>query len=153
MKDRCCLLSFVLMLTVLFVIFVGCRRHGTDRESRLAGESDPAAEGIITPPTPASTDVEADDPPVNGEVVMYTDETWWIAKFDAFAASVETTAQLRAAGIQAFPEFDANAVRDWMLETKGNGAIDVLILYGDVPDTILPARERSTRRIFGRNVA
>ena len=65
MKDRYCLLSFVLMLTVLFVIFVGCGTDGADRESRLSGESDPAAEGLITPPTPpAATDAAVDDPPV-----------------------------------------------------------------------------------------
>ena len=146
MKDRYCLLSFVLMLTVLFVIFVGCGTDGTDRESRLAGESDPAVEQIITPPTPASTDAEADDPPVvpvvpekpvNGEVVMYTDETWWIGQFDAFDESLEMAVQLHAAGIPFF-WLDANGVRDWMLETKGNGAIDVLVLYGDIPDTIYP---------------
>jgi len=65
MENRCCFLSFVLTLTALFVIFVGCGTDGVDRKSRHAGESEPAVEQIITPPTlPAATDAEGDDPPV-----------------------------------------------------------------------------------------
>ncbi len=65
MKDRYCLLSFVLMLTVLFVIFVGCGTDGATRESRLSGKSEPSVEKIITPPTPpAATDAEVGNPPV-----------------------------------------------------------------------------------------
>ncbi|MYK19105.1 hypothetical protein F4055_13235, partial [Candidatus Poribacteria bacterium] len=75
-----------------------------------------------------------------GEVLCYTGQTWWIGKAAAKRESLVTRESfaLASGGIQSRETDDQNEVRRWMLQTMNNGVVDVLILYGDVPETIYP---------------
>lgn len=128
-------ITFLSLWSIVLVLggILGCNVE--DQEPVI---EEPIVEEVPVVEQPPTVVPVVPEEPVNGEVVMYTDETWWITELDAFAEAVETAVQLQAAGIQAIWWFDEIAVRDWMLETKGNGAMDVLVLYGDVPDTIYP---------------
>ena len=76
------------------------------------------------------------DKPAN--VLIYTGFTSWIKQDDAIAETEAKTAQnlLQAAGIDAEITKNDNYVKQWMQQTALDGSVDVLILYGILPNTI-----------------
>ena len=76
------------------------------------------------------------DKPAN--VLIYTGFTSWIEQADAIAETEAKTAQnlLQAAGIDAEITENDNYVKQWMQQTASDGAVDVLIFYGILPNTI-----------------
>ena len=71
-------------------------------------------------------------------VLIYTGDTWYITP-EAATAEAETTRNLlRAAGISAQVTEDEDSVREWMLRTAADGDVNVLMLYGVIPDAIYP---------------
>jgi len=77
-----------------------------------------------------------------GEVAMYTGDVWWISKEDADAQAQITKDRLAAVGIDCtiFASQDQKAdLATWVTSKTNNGQLDVLILYGDFPDSIYPS--------------
>ena len=73
------------------------------------------------------------------DVLVYIGSTWWIEQMDAATQAGTLKSLLESEGIQARITADENIVRDWMLATTGNSAVNVLILYGVLPNTIYAA--------------
>jgi hypothetical protein len=72
------------------------------------------------------------------DVLIYTRITWWITPIEATAEAEITKQLLASKGIKAEITESESFVRDWILETTGNGSVNVLVLYGVLPDTIYP---------------
>ena len=79
-------------------------------------------------------EVELADQPV--DVLIYTGAAWWITQEYAATVAETTKSLLDSAGLQSEITESAFVVQDWMLQTTANGAVNVLILYGVLPDTI-----------------
>ena len=82
-------------------------------------------------------EVELADQPV--DVLIYTGATWWITQEYAATVAETTKSLLDSAGLQSEITESAFVVQDWMLQTTANGAVNVLIVYGVLPDTIYAA--------------
>jgi hypothetical protein len=72
------------------------------------------------------------------DVLIYTRITWWITPTEATVEAKITQQRLASKGIKAEITESESFVRDWILETTGNGSVNVLVLYGVLPDTIYP---------------
>ena len=79
---------------------------------------------------PAATEI--------ADVLIYTRITWWITPIEATAEAEITKQLLASKGIKAEITESELFVSDWMRETNANGAVNVLILYGVMPNTIYP---------------
>ena len=77
------------------------------------------------------------EPPVGSvDVLIYTGSTWWITPANARVEAETTRSLLQAAGIEvAITESEEN-VRDWMLQTTADSAVNVLVVYGVIPGSI-----------------
>lgn len=73
------------------------------------------------------------------DVLIYIGKSWWITPESARDEAVLTKDLLEAKGITAGITGSDEAVRDWMLQTTGNGVVNVCIFYGVLPATIYPA--------------
>ncbi len=78
------------------------------------------------------------DAPVN--VLIYTGFASWIELPDAIAEAETTQDLLQSAGIDAEITESEYYVRQWMLQTASDGAVDVLIVYGVLPSSIYPSK-------------
>ena len=88
-------------------------------------------------------------------MAIYTGNTSWIAKDLADAQAAITVQKLGDAGIPVTLYSDAAdqaALADWVAASTGNGKLDVLILYGYLPDTIYPAGNAVARWLHRRIV-
>ena len=85
-------------------------------------------------PLPATVNIDA-----SVDVLIYTGSVWWIHHSEAITEAKTTKRLLKSAGTQTEITNSENAVKQWMLQTTSNGSVDVLILYGDTPNTIYPA--------------
>ena len=74
------------------------------------------------------------DEPVN--VLIYTGFASWIELPNAIAEAETTQDLLQSAGIDAEITESEYYVRQWMLQTASDGAVDVLIVYGVLPRAI-----------------
>ncbi|MEM7234969.1 MAG: hypothetical protein AAF517_22510, partial [Planctomycetota bacterium] len=74
-----------------------------------------------------------------GSVALYTGLTWWIGKEAADEQAQITIDSLETSGITSTlfsdPADDLD-LADWMIEATDNGQLDVLVLYGDLPESI-----------------
>ena len=84
----------------------------------------------------ADVDIRIDEP-VN--VLIYTGFASWIELPDAIAEAETTQDLLQSAGIDAEITESEYYVRQWMLQTASDGAVDVLIAYGVLPGAIYPS--------------
>jgi len=83
--------------------------------------------------------VWADVTPGLGSVAIYTGETQWIGKAEADAQASITNDGLNAAGINTSWFDDVgqiDQVATWVASSTNNGALDVLVLYGDLPTSV-----------------
>ena len=89
-----------------------------------------------------AVDVLAAAPVEPGTVAIYTGNTGWISKAEADAQAEICVDALDAAGIEAqwfaSPAQKAD-VANWVTAATNNGKVDVLVLYGYVPETIFGA--------------
>ena len=74
------------------------------------------------------------------DVLIYTGATWWITIAEATIEAETTKNLLQSAGIQAEITESEETVRAWMLQTTGDGSVNVLITYGVIPNAIYPKR-------------
>ena len=122
----------VIALLACAVYFTSCERVPKMMEPLL-----PDAEQV-EPIEPESTEMM--EMPVDlVDVMVYTGSTWWIEQMDAATEAETLKSLLEPEGIQAVITEDENVVRDWMLGTTGNSAVNVLILYGVLPHSIYAA--------------
>src|SRR6266540_5194672 len=71
-----------------------------------------------------------------GQVAIYTGTTQWITKALADQQAAICASKLDAAGIDYIliqDPFDTLTLADWVQSVTGNGEVDVLVLYGDIP--------------------
>lgn len=115
---RSMLTVFVLMGVVLS--FVGCEQ----RQRMLDAPS------VTTPVVPEQIGPE--------QVLIYIGDTWYITPEAATAEAETTKSLLHSAGIQAEMTEDGDYVRQWMLQTAADGDVNVLMLYGVIPNAIYP---------------
>ena len=73
------------------------------------------------------------------DVLIYTGSSWWITPADAAVEAETTKSRLQSAGIQTQITEDEAYVKEWMLQTTADGAVNVCILYGVIPDAIYSA--------------
>ena len=106
-----------LILILLTVVAIGC------------DDMQKTAMNVIR--EPAATEI--------ADVLIYTRITWWITPTEATAEAEITKQLLVSKGIKAEITESELFVRDWMQETNANGSVNVLILYGVMPNTIYPS--------------
>ena len=73
------------------------------------------------------------------DVLIYVGKTLWITPENAKIEAEITRNLLEPNGIQTSITGSEDSLRDWMLQTTANGAINVCILYGTLPYTIYPS--------------
>lgn len=89
---------------------------------------------------PILPDAEKVEPPMDSvDVLIYTGATFWITREEAIIEAETTKSLLESAGFQAEITNSDATVRDWMLQTTANGVVNVLVLYGTIPNAIYPA--------------
>ena len=71
-------------------------------------------------------------------VLIYTGSVHWIYQSDAIREAETTKNLLQSAGIHAKITQSENYVKQWMLQTTSDSAVDVIIFYGILPNTIYP---------------
>ena len=101
--------------------------------------TDPPEEMIETPEEPTTPLPPEMMPPemmAAVDVVIYTFRSFWIVLGDAETAAETTKSHLEANGITVVVTNDDQFLREWMLETTGDGSVNVLITYGVIPSTV-----------------
>ncbi len=73
------------------------------------------------------------------DVLIYVGKTLWIRPEPAKVEAEITKNLLASQGIQVGITGSDDSVRDWMLQTTANEAVNVCILYGTLPYTIYPS--------------
>ena len=76
--------------------------------------------------------------PETADVLIYTRITWWTTPTEANIEAKITQQVLESQGIKTEITESELYVGDWLVQTKANGSVNVLILYGVLPDTIYP---------------
>ncbi|RKU09786.1 hypothetical protein C6503_20635 [Candidatus Poribacteria bacterium] len=132
-----------LMIVLLIggvVAFASCRRM-----ERMIVPVMPDAEQVEPtemPPEMVETPMEPEPPemPIDlVDVLIYTNRSYWITLEDA-AMAAETTRNLVASGgFSVEITKDPAHVSKWMLQTTGDGNVNVIILYGVLPDSVYGA--------------
>ena len=80
-------------------------------------------------------------PALSGEVAIYTGTTQWITKPLADEQAQICSDKLQALGITNTvfaTDQDWDALADWVIGSTGNGEVDILVLYGDIPPSLYP---------------
>ena len=70
------------------------------------------------------------------DVLIYTNRSWWIGLEDAAMAAETTKRLLDSRGVQVQITKDDAYVREWMLQTTGDGNVNVIVLYGVLPTSV-----------------
>ena len=72
------------------------------------------------------------------DIAMYTDETWWIPKelADEIGEQIKEAVEPHVKSIDFVSKAD---LPQWIQQNMGDGEIDIIILFGDFPETIYPA--------------
>ena len=70
------------------------------------------------------------------EVMLYTGTFQWIDKAMVDEEADICKGLLDGEGIPAEITEDENAVKSWMQSTAGDGSVDVLVIYGDIPPAV-----------------
>lgn len=73
------------------------------------------------------------------DVLIYIGKTLWIRPEEAENEAEMTKFLLDSESIQVEITRSMEALRDWMVQTTGNGVVNVCILYGVLPSTIYPS--------------
>ena len=76
--------------------------------------------------------------PEPADVLIYTRITWWTTPTEANIEAKITQQVLESQGIKTEITESELYVGEWLVQTKANGSVNVLILYGVLPDTIYP---------------
>ena len=70
------------------------------------------------------------------DVLIYTNRSYWITLEDVAVAAETTKNLVESGGFSVEITKDPAHVREWMLQTTGDGNTNVIIFYGVLPDSI-----------------
>ena len=128
---------------LVIITLIGCMFlfAGCDEMQKMTGPVVPGA--LDTMP------VEPPDGPA--DVLIYTGRTSWISGENATFESEMTKNLLELKGIQVEITGSEESVRDWMLETTADGAVNVCILYSVLPSSIYAAGNIQTDGSIAEN--
>lgn len=103
-------------------------------------------------PIPVVSDV-SEAAPVDApmDVLIYTGSASWITLENATVEAETTQNLLESNGIRVAITESEESVRNWMLETTANGAVNACILYGVLPSTIYAAGNSQTDGSIAEN--
>ncbi|MDE0465896.1 MAG: formylglycine-generating enzyme family protein [Candidatus Poribacteria bacterium] len=94
-------------------------------------------EMVETPPEPTEMPEEMMAMPIDlVDVLIYTNRSYWITLEDAAMAAETTRNLVESGGFSVEITKDPAHVREWMLQTTGDGNMNVIIFYGVLPDSI-----------------
>ena len=125
----------VIALLACAVYFTSCEKVPKMMEPLL-----PDAEQV-EPMVPEPTEMpEMMEMPIDlVDVLIYTNRSYWIT-LENVAMAAETTRNLvESGGFSVEITKDPAHVREWMLQTTGDGNVNVIILYGVLPDSVYGA--------------
>ena len=123
----------IVMLIGCIVSFAGCQRM--EQMLTPAAPDPEPTEMVEMPVDPEPTEMM--EMPVDlGEVLIYTNRSWWIGLEDAEMAAETTKRLLDSHGVQVQITKDDAYVREWMLQTTGDGNVDVIVFYGVLPSSV-----------------
>ena len=110
---------------------------------------EPEPPEVVEPEPPVV--IEPEPPMGPADVLIYTYRSFWM-KLDAAKIAAETTKSLlESKGIQVEITENNGYLRDWMLQTTGDGSVNVLIIYGVLPSTIYAAGNPQTDGSIAEN--
>ena len=121
--------SWIAMIALIIctVPFTGCEPIPKMMDT-IMPDAEPVEETMETEPTINLVDV-----------LIYTNRSAWIELEDAEIAAETTKSLLESKGIQVEITIDDVYVREWMLQTTGDGNVNVIVLYGVLPASIYSA--------------
>jgi len=126
------------MLIAYTVYFTSC-----DRTQKMLEPVMPAIETVAPEPTemvepPAEPMVEI-EMSVGPDVLIYTNRSYWIEPDTAALAAETTKSLLESKGIRVEITKDPAYVSNWMPQTTSDGNVNVIVLYGVLPESIYGA--------------
>ena len=128
----------VIALIASAVYLTSCERIPTMMDPLL-----PDAE-TVEPPEP--TEMPPEMPPEMVEmpidlvdVLIYTNRSYWITLEDVAMAAETTKNLVESAGFSVEITKNPAHVGEWMLQTTGDGNVNIIILYGVLPDSVYSA--------------
>ena len=139
---RKCQWIVILALIGCAISFAGCEKIPKMLEPVMP-DAEPVEEMMEMPVGPVT--VMPDAEPVEEmmemlvgpvDVLIYTNRSFWITLGDAASAAETTKSLLESKGIQVEITKDDAYVRNWMLQTTGDGNVNVVIFYGVLPASI-----------------
>ena len=139
---RKCQWIVILALIGCAISFAGCEKIPKMLEPVMP-DAEPVEEMMEVPVGPVT--VMPDAEPVEEmmemlvgpvDVLIYTNRSFWITLGDAASAAETTKSLLESKGIQVEITKDDAYVRNWMLQTTGDGNVNVVIFYGVLPASI-----------------
>ncbi|MCY4552205.1 MAG: hypothetical protein OXC79_00915 [Candidatus Poribacteria bacterium] len=126
----------VIALIASAVYFTSCERIPKEMMDTIMPDADKVE------PTETSTESEPTEVPEEMmpigpvDVLIYTNRSFWITLEEAEMAAETTKSLLDSAGIQVEITKDDTYVREWMLQTTGDGNVNVIVLYGVLPAAV-----------------
>lgn len=130
---------FILVLISCTVAFIACKQEQRRQETDLPDpkppemdKSEPPPPEIVTP-TP---EMPEEAPLHLVDVLIFTNRSFWITIENAEIAAEMTKKLLDAEGINVHITKNDVYVRDWMRLTTDDGNVNVIILYGVLPDSV-----------------
>ena len=126
----------VIVLIAGTVYFTSCERIPKEMMDTImpdAGTAETPPEMVETPPEMVETQTGLVD------VMIYTGASWWITTENATIEAEITRNLLQTAEIATTITESEEEVRNWMLQTTANGTVNVLVVYGVIPNSIYPS--------------
>ncbi|RKU30510.1 hypothetical protein C6499_06165 [Candidatus Poribacteria bacterium] len=122
----------VIALIACAVYFTSCERIPKEMMDTIM----PDADKVEPPEMPE----EMMEMPIDlVDVLIYTNRSYWITLEDVAMAAETTRNLVESGGFSVEITKDPAHVREWMLQTTGDGNMNVIIFYGVLPDSVYGA--------------
>ena len=133
----------VIALVTCAVYFTSCERIPKEMMDTIMPDAEQVKptetpeEMVETPTEPIEMSEEMMETSIDlVDVLIYTNRSFWITLEDAEMAAETTKSLLDAARIQVEITKDDAYVREWMLQTTGDGNVNIIVLYGVLPASV-----------------
>ena len=94
----------------------------------------------VEPTEPTEMPEEMMEMPIDlVDVLIYTNRSYWITLEDVEMAAETTKNLVESAGFSVEITKNPAHVAEWMLQTTGDGNVNIIILYGVLPDSVYGA--------------
>ena len=125
----------VIALIACAVYFTSCERIPKEMMDTIMPDADK-----VEPMEPEPTEMPPEMMPIDlVDVLIYTNRSYWITLEDAEMAAETTKGLLESNGVEVAITKDNAYVKEWMRQTTGDGNVNVIILYGVLPDSVYGA--------------